>query len=746
MSWDALTGRARRLAETETEHGSRASIVGTMVIMAAGLGVLVAAVLVPTTAFMAATATDISDDVMALPMTLEDQPNPQTTRLLAADGSLLAYFYQENRQDVPLEEISDNVKDAIIAIEDTRFYEHGALDLQGTLRALVNNTAGGRTQGGSTLTQQLVKLTLVQQATTSEQMLAAIETSPARKIRELKLAIDLEDRLSKDEILERYLNIAYFGDGAYGIAAAARHYFSVSHEDLTVKQSATLAGLVQNPDEFNPRVFPERALQRRNIVLSVMERDGLLSRGKTNELIGSELGLELTQFPNGCVESVAAFSCDYIRQFLMQDEALGATSEERRARLERGGLTIRSTIDLRMQQAANSAVANRVAPRDRAIGSLAMIEPGTGNVLGVAQSRPMGTNDEAGETFLNFSVPAELGQSGGFQAGSTFKIFTTVAALKKGIDPGRTYNSPQEMTMPPGTYRNCEGLTTSPWTLKNSTGSGSFNMYTGLRQSVNTYFSQLQRDAGLCETVRAAEDMGLDIPTDQVQSPFTLGAASVSTLDMANAYATVGSGGMYCEPRPVAEIVDVNGEVVKEYPTQCERVMESGVAAQVNDILRGVQQPGGFGFSNGTGLNVDSAAKTGTTNSSTAVWYVGYTPEIATASMIAGATREGRPAGLVGVTLRGQGVSFAQAGGSSLSGPMWADAMRVIQTYLRGERFDDPPRRQPVAQPRRPATNAQSGDGAGGAEAQGNRGGGQGNRGGGQGGGGQGGGPGGDDD
>ena len=289
--------------------------------------------------------------------------------------------------------------------------------------------------------------------------------------------------------------------------------------------------------------------------------------------------------------------------------------------------------------------------------------------------------------------------------------------------------------MPAGTYQTCEGLNTSEWELKNSTGSGSFDMYTGLRRSVNTYFSQLQRDAGLCETVRAAEDMGLSIPTDQVQSPFTLGAASVSTLDMANAYATAGSGGIYCEPRPVAEIVDVNGDVVKEYPRECKRVMDREVAAQVNDILRGVQQPGGFGFSNGTGLNVDSAAKTGTTNSSQAVWYVGYTPEIATASMIAGANRRGQPQGLVGVTLRGQGVSFSQAGGSSLSGPMWADAMRVIQTYLRGERFEDPPRRAPAPPRAAPAQGDDDQDdaapGGGNGGAGGNGGGGNGRGGGG---------------
>ncbi|WP_375001037.1 transglycosylase domain-containing protein [Aeromicrobium sp. CTD01-1L150] len=699
MSWDAFTGRARRLAQTEPKQGSKVSIIGSMVVLAAGMGVLIAILVVPTTAFLSATATDLAEDAMDLPIALEDQPNPQTTRLLAADGSLLAYFYQENRQDVPLDEISEHAKTAIMAIEDNRFYEHGALDLEGTLRALINNAAGGEIQGGSSLTQQLVKLSLVQQAGTEEQMRAATEGSPARKVRELKLAIDFEERHSKDEILERYLNIAYFGDGAHGISAAAHHYFSKDSADLNIRESATLAGLVQNPDEFNPRVFPERALQRRNTVLAVMARQGKIDQETADELMAENLKLDITRFPNGCVESVAAFSCDYIRQFLLNDESLGDDVEERRARLERGGLTIKSTVDLRMQEAANKAVRNRVSAKDRAIGSLAMVEPGTGNVRGVAQSRPMGTDRKAGETFLNFSVPSKYGQSGGFQAGSTFKIFTAVAALKEGLGVGKTYPSPQDMTIPAGTFFTCDGNGTAAWPVKNSTGSGTFDMYRGMRQSVNTYFAQLERDAGLCNTVRAAEDMGITVPPQDQVGPFTLGVTSVSTLDMANAYATVGSGGVRCEPRPVAEILDVNGETVKKYDTDCERVMSREIAAQINDILRGVQQPGGFGHSNGTALNIDSAAKTGTTNSSQAVWYTGYTPELSTASMIAGANRQGQPQGLVGVTLRGQGISFSQAGGSSLSGPMWKDAMGTIQNYLDGKRFQDPPQRAPQPPP-----------------------------------------------
>lgn len=692
MPWDDLTDSVRRVAQTSPRTSSRASIVGTMVVLAAAAGVLVAAVVIPGTAFFAATANDLTRDVVELPLSLDDQPNPQTTRLYAADGTLIAYFYDENRQDVPLDSISDTMKTAIVGIEDRRFYEHGALDLEGTLRALVNNAAEGQTQGGSSITQQLVKLSLVQQATTKEQMAAATESSVARKVRELKLAINYEENHTKDEILERYLNIAYFGDSAYGINAAAYHYFSVAPSELTVKQAATLAGLVKNPEEFNPRVYPERALQRRNTVLQVMVTLGELTQKEADELIASPLDLKLTRFPNGCVESVAAFSCDYIRRYLLREEALGATVEERQAALERGGLTIKSTIDVRMQKAVNEAVENRVGAKDQAVGSLSLVEPGTGNVRGMAQSRPMGTDEDDGQTFLNFSVPPGYGDSIGFQAGSTFKFFTTVAALEDGISRNKTFGSPQTMKIPPGTYFDCEGNGTSVWDVKNSTGSGTFNMTTGLRRSVNTYFAQLEREVGLCKTVEAAESMGIASAKDYQFPSFTLGPAPTNTLEMAAAYAAAASGGEYCAPRPVEEVLDSTGEVLKEYPTSCKRVMSEETAATVNDILRGLQQPGGFGYSNGTALNVDSAAKTGTTNDAKAVWYVGYTPELSAASMIAGADDEGRPKSLVGVTLKGTGISFNQAGGSSLSGPMWKDAMGVIQDYLEPTRFEAPPR------------------------------------------------------
>ncbi|MCL3817355.1 transglycosylase domain-containing protein [Aeromicrobium wangtongii] len=704
----------RRAAQSETHSRHRTVLIAAMARLSGLAGLLIALILIPTTAIVAVTVSKATDDALDLPLTLEDQPSPQTSRLLASNGDLIAYFYNENRQDVPLSEIAPVMQDALLSIEDARFYDHGALDLKGTLRALVNNAAEGQTQGGSSITQQLVKLTLLSQATTDEQRRAATKKSTARKIRELKLAIEYEEKHTKKQILERYLNLAYFGDGAYGISAAAFHYFSKAPNELNARQAATLAGLVKNPVEFDPNVYPEKALQRRNTVLAVMERLGKITPEQGAEYRAAPLGLKITEFPNGCVGVTGEFSCDYARQWLLAQPTLGATPDERRATLERGGLTIKSNIDLGMQSAADDAVRSTVKSTDEAIAALAMIEPGTGKVRAVAQSRPMGRSKKRGESFINFVVPGAYGQSGGFPAGSTFKMFTVAAALKNGIDVGQTYNSPRDLTMPAGSYFDCEGNGTALWKVSNSTVSGRMNMYEGTRKSVNTYFAQLEKQAGLCNTVRAAEAMGIKVPRQNQVGPFTLGVTDVSPLDMASAYATAASGGMYCKPRPVDEILDSSGKLLKKFDPNCKRALTKDQAAQINDILRGVQEPGGFGFSNGTGLKVPSAAKTGTTQDNKAVWYSGYTPELATASMIAGVVTNsknpelnGRPKSLAGVTINGRLLDFNSVGGSSLAGPMWAKAMQKIQDSLTPVNFDPPPKRAPA----RAAAPKKSGDG-----------------------------------
>lgn len=697
MAWHDVGDSIKKVASSEPQPTSRLGVIGSIGWLSVLAGVIVAAVFVPGTAFLANTSERVSKDVIDLPLSLQDLPNPQTTRLVAADGSRLAYFYQENRQDVPLDGIAPIMQKAIVSIEDYRFFEHGALDLKGTMRALMNNASDGSTQGGSSITQQLVKLSLVQQAATDEQRKAATEVSTARKIRELKLAIKYEEKYSKKEILEHYLNIAYFGDGAYGVNAAAYHYFSVSPDKLTPAQAATLAGLVQNPEQYNPRVYPERALQRRNTVLAVMGRLGVLPADEAERLAATPIGLKITSFPNGCVDSVASFSCDYVRRFLLQEPALGATVKERQAMLERGGLTIKSNIDPSMQKAVNKAVKKYVGAKDKAIGSLALVEPGTGKVRAIGQSRSMGRDKKKGQTFINFSVPRRYGDSNGFQGASTFKMFTASAAIEDGLSTGTSFNSPQTITMPSGSYFDCDGNGTGPWEkLKNSTGSGTYDMVRGLRNSVNTYFAQLEKKVGLCESVTMAKKMGLPVrepnlkegdPGSYVPS-FTLGVMDVSPLDMAAAYATPAAGGIYCTPAPVAEILDRNGKSIKKYTTDCKRVMKKETAAKINAILVGLQQPGGFGYNRGTGLPIPSAAKTGTNNDAKAVWYVGYTPELAAASMIAGINSKGQPSRLAGATLRGRVVSYQDAAGSALAGPQWKAAMGPIAENLTPAKFD----------------------------------------------------------
>lgn len=719
MSWEQFGNSVGGTPQGQRRSGSRLGAAASIVLLAALAGLIVAATLIPATTFAAFTTRDLSQEIVDLPLELNELSNPQTSHIEASNGELIAYFYNENRQDVPLESIAPTMQEAILAIEDNRFYEHGALDLRGTARAFFNNASAGQTQGGSSITQQLVKLMLVQQATTPEQRAAATEVTNARKIRELKLAINHEKKYSKDEILEQYLNIAYFGDGAYGVSAAAAQFFSTTPEELTTAQAATLAGLVQHPEQYNPTVYPERATQRRNTVLAVMANQGKISQEEARELIESPLGLNVQEFPNGCFDSEAEFSCEYIRNVLMQDESLGATEAERAERLKNGGLTIKSNIDIRMQRAANESVRNHVDQTDQAIGALAMVEPGTGKVRGVAQSRPMGTELDRGESFLNFTVPQRYGDSMGFQAGSTFKLFPLAAALKQGMPVSTRFNSPQNITMPRGTYFDCRQGGTDEWQVSNSTSSGMMDMYTGTRLSVNTYFAQLQRDVGLCETVQMAEAMGLEVPfpaegettpqSEQVPS-FTLGVMLVSPLDMAAAYAVPASGGMYCEPQPVSEILDRDGTVIKKFEPECTRVLDEGQAAQINDILRGVQEPGGFGYARGTGLPIPSAAKTGTTNENMAVWYAGYTPELATAAMVAGANREGRPQSLRGVIVKGRVVQN-DASGSALAGPMWADVMRPISEFLTPAPFATPPTGRPVyAPPPAPAAQGNSAD------------------------------------
>src|SRR4051794_31067422 len=671
-----------------------ASHLGVMAVVAAVMGVVVAGLAIPFAGVLGIASKSLSHTVESLPAELRTQPLAQETKIVDPQGQTIATLYDENRINVPLSQISRKMVKSIVAIEDYRFYQHGALDLKGTLRALVTNQAsGGAVQGGSSITQQMVKMTLVDQAKTAKERKAATADTYARKLSELRYAIAFEQNYSKDWILERYLNIAYFGDGAYGVQAAARHYFGTNAKDLTWKQGATLAGLVKNPSGYDPLTNPDRGIERRNVVLDRLAQLHVISQHHADKIKKKPLLLHPVPTPNGCVNSSAPFFCDYVVNYLEHDKALGKTVAARKKLLYTGGLTIHTTISLRDQRAADNSVKKHVFPRDQAIGALAMVEPGTGNVKALAQSRPMGRDAAAGQTYLNYTVPQQYGDSNGFQPGSTFKAFVLAAAIQQGIPLSETISAPPVVHIPMSQYRVCGGqqfTSTDTWSPHTSTISGTMNLYTGTQESVNTFFAKLELQTGLCEPYKLAQQMGigLDDPATEMVPSFTLGVASVSPLELADAYATFAARGLHCDPRPVAAIDDSNGHELKAYPNQCQQVIAAPVADAVNDVLRGVQEPGGFGYDAGLALSVPSAGKTGTTDSNMSVWFMGYTPHLATASMIAGANRLGHWITLNNQTIGGQFVFAAH--GSTTAGPMWGDAMHVIQQWLPPTDFTTP--------------------------------------------------------
>ena len=389
------------------------------------------------------------DSLDDLPVAFDTPAQSQRSTVLDANGDVLAYFYEENRVYAELDQIAPIMRQAMVAIEDHRFYEHGPLDAQGTLRAFITNlAAGGVAQGGSTITQQYVKMVQIEEAKKAGDQ-AAIEAAQdgtyGRKIRELRYAITVERTLSKDEILERYLNIAYFGDGAYGIEVAAEHYFDTTAAKLTLAQAATAGRAGAEPDGEQPGGQPEgraRAAQRR---AQPDGRTGRHHRAQSTKAQRKGFDQDLVSTTgNGCQVTDYPFLCDYVYRSLAQTPSLGATPEEREDAIKRGGLTVTTAIDPDTQDGVQDAVSDVVGATDPLISTMNMIQPGTGLIVAMAQSRPvMGDNAKKGQTYWNYSATPGMGGAQGFQAGSTFKAFTAAAALEKGIPLSKTLQRPR---------------------------------------------------------------------------------------------------------------------------------------------------------------------------------------------------------------------------------------------------------------------------------------------------------------
>ncbi|WP_039938474.1 transglycosylase domain-containing protein [Streptomyces himastatinicus] len=642
-------------------------------------GAVMAGLALPAVGAFGLTAKETVQEFDDIPANLKTPPLSQRTTILDAKGGEIAKVYSRDRTIVKLGDISPYMRKAIVAIEDARFYEHGAVDLKGILRAANRNAqSGGVSQGASTLTQQYVKNVFVEEAGNSKEKFAeATQQSIGRKIKELKYAIQVEKELGKKRILENYLNITYFGQQAYGIEAASQRYFSKSAKDLKVEQAALLAGLVQSPSRYDPVTNPDTAKTRRNTVLQRMADMKDITPAQAATAKKKPLGLDVSMPRSGCITAVkgAGFYCDYVRQIFLNDPVFGKTAATRTKRWNQGGLTIRTTLDPQAQESVQKSIKSHVYQSDKAATAVSLVEPGTGKVLGMGQSKPYGFGKD--QTQINLSADHSMGGSNyGFQVGSTFKPITAAAALERGTKPYKSYSSPYKMEYPSpvstckGTWSNSEGATVEN---ENESERGPYGMKEATAKSVNTYFVQMISDIGVCPVTELADKMGVERADGkehhQVPS-LTLGTEGFSPLTMANAYATFANRGVYCSPVFIDSITGPGGKKLKVPQSKCSRAMSEKTADTINTLLRGVVE-------DGTGKKAGlqsraSAGKTGTTDERRAAWFVGYTPNLAGAVWVGGGPGAS-DLKMENITIGG--VPHDKVYGADTPGPIWKDAM-----------------------------------------------------------------------
>jgi len=646
-------------------------------------GIVVAGLVFPLVALAGAGAKSGADALQSMPEELIEVPSAQTTYVYANDGkTLLTMFYEEHRRPTDIDDMSPHILQAIVAAEDTRFYEHNGVDAKGVARAFVaNQQAGGVSQGASTLTMQYVRMALRDGARTPRQALAATEQTTARKLREMRLAIELEKRISKEEILERYLNSAYFGHRAYGIFAAAEVFFSKTPRDLTLTEAALLAGLVKAPSAYDPATNNQRAAtERRNYVIDQMLKIGSVTAPQAASAKKSKIKLKLTTPPNDCVSVPKkhndwGFFCDYLRNWWMEQPAFGRTSRERLENLRRGGYKVVTTIDPKIQSSALEHILEKEKKKSVYAHGEVVIEPGTGRIRAMAVNRRYSLDqkkngehsDRKKRDDFKGNYPNTVnpllggGDMAGYQAGSTFKIFTMLAALENGMPLNTAIDAPRRYV---SKYITAPGPATcgTLWCPQNASASmtGRQTMWSGFGKSVNTYFVQLEQRVGAEKAVRMAERLGLKWRTEidrLLASPehadgwgaFTLGVSDATPIEMANVFATLAAEGKYCEPIPVRMINTREGASLeykgkKVAGPRCHQELRPEVAQAATDAARCVT---GYGAARGScegwstspmvyaTLNRPVAGKSGTTDSNRSAWFCGFTPQLAAAAFVA---------------------------------------------------------------------------------------------------------------
>ncbi|MCL3778464.1 penicillin-binding protein [Actinomyces sp. 186855] len=569
----------------------------------------------------------------------------------AADGTEIAQFYAENRIVVPLDQISVNMQNAIVAVEDQRFYQHKGVDPTGMVRALVSNAAGG-SQGASTLTQQYVRNVLVEaglQTGDPAAIAAATERSTARKLREIKYALTLEQTYTKQQILEGYLNIAAFGPSTYGVEASSRHFFSHSAAELTVAEAALLAGLTNAPGAYDPIAFPEEAKGRMDWVLLKMYEEEFITQEQYDEAVATQIEdmLNVTNAVGGCgAAGAAAYFCEYVVGEIESSELFGATEAERRQLLLRGGLTITTTLDLGKQAAADAAVQEYVPTGDpsNVKASLVSVEPGTGRILAISQNTNYGDATEEDPTATQISLGVDARHGGlenrdgtsGFQPGSTFKTFVLAQWYQEGRSGYTTFNT-SPTRFPASTWNiSCAPEHAADWNVDNANPfeGGTNNVIRSTQLSINVGYARMTAAMDICSVTDLAAKMGVTTNAGEplaAQPSIALGSQEVTSLQMANAYATFAAHGVYCKPIAIDSITDSDGTSLAVPSSECTQVMEAEAADQTALTLTYVMRSPGTGDTAALAGGRPSAGKTGTTELMDNAWFVGFTPSLSAA-------------------------------------------------------------------------------------------------------------------
>ena len=679
-------------------------------VLSAVAGLLSVALLAPAVAVAGVAATTGISMFEGLPNYIRPINASQASNVYALrDGKQekIATFFYENRVEVPFEEISPNLINAVVATEDPRFYEHGGVDIISLIRATLTNLATfGEGPGASTITMQYVRQSLVEAANLSgdaEAIAEATEVSVDRKLREIRLAIALEKEVSKKDILAGYLNLVFLGNQINGVETASQYYFGTSASKLNVPQAAYLAAMLKSPNDYKPDEADnlDRGMGRRNYVIQQMADEGYITQAQADAYKASPIQTNITKSRQGCEENqTTAFFCDFTVWTIRNSPEFGVTAEERELLLKRGGLEIYTSLDLDIQQAAWDSVMERLpAENEWGFGTSAVsVEVGTGRIVSMAQNRWFDQSDapDVGRTSVNYSTDRDFGGSSGFQPGSTYKVFTLAEWLKNGYalgdhvdgriftgedvdldgepDEVKIWDVAEEFTA------SCGGVV-GLWEVNNSGDKtiDDISVQQAVITSQNTAFAAMASKLDLCAIRDTAAAFGVHRADgdELLYVPAAiLGTNEVAPLTMASAYAAISNNGVYCSPVAIDRVFQrVSGEDLEVPQSLCSQSVNPEIAAAMSHALKEVMRSG-TGVAANPNDGTQLAGKTGTTDDRIHTWMAGYSTEVATAVWV------GNVVGLTPQT----GKRVNDLAVSNIRHAVWRDVMLVANTkYENGE-------------------------------------------------------------